>query len=42
MAECFSIIERGSGTDFDPDIARIFLSTREEVIRLMQTYKLTG
>ena len=38
VAECFSIIERGSGTDFDPDIARIFLSAREEVIRLMQTH----
>lgn len=38
VEECFSIIERGSGTDFDPDIARIFLSAREEVVGLMKTH----
>ena len=36
--EFFSIIERGSGVDFDPDIAKIFLSSRNEVIGLMQTH----
>ena len=38
VEECFAIIERGSGTDFDPDIARIFLSAREEVVGLMKTH----
>ena len=38
VEECFSIIERGSGTDFDPDIARIFLSARDEVVGLMKTH----
>lgn len=38
VEECFSIIERGCGTDFDPDIARVFLSAREEVVGLMRTH----
>lgn len=38
VEECFSIIERGSGVDFDPDIARIFLSAKDEVVGLMQTH----
>ena len=38
VEECFSIIERGSGADFDPDIARVFLSARDEVVKLMQTH----
>ena len=38
VEECFSIIERGCGTDFDPDIARVFLSAREEVVELMRTH----
>ena len=39
VEECFSIIERGSGTDFDPDIARVFLGARDEVIGLMKTHE---
>ena len=38
VEECFSIIEKGSGVDFDPDIVKIFLNAREEVVALMQTY----
>lgn len=38
VEECFAIIERGSGTDFDPDIARIFLNARDEVVGLMKTH----
>lgn len=36
VEECFSIIEQGSGSDFDPNIAKIFLDARREVIALMQ------
>lgn len=34
--QCFSIIEKGSGTDFDPQIAKIFLDSKDEVVRLME------
>lgn len=36
LDQCFSIIEKGSGTDFDPQIAKIFLDSKEEVVRLME------
>lgn len=36
LDQCFSIIENGSGTDFDPQIAKIFLDSKDEVIRLME------
>lgn len=35
VEECFSIIEKGSGTDFDPDIVRIFLDAKEEILERM-------
>ncbi|MDO4487486.1 MAG: HD domain-containing protein [Eubacteriales bacterium] len=38
IEECFAIIEKGIGTDFDPDIAQIFLDAKDEVIMLMNTH----
>ena len=38
LKECFSIIEKGSSVDFDPDIVRIFLNSKEEIVELMQTH----
>lgn len=35
LEECFSIIEQGSGQDFDPVIAEVFLDMREEIQRIM-------
>ena len=35
LDQCFSIIENGSGTDFDPQIVEIFLDSKDEVVRLM-------
>ncbi len=32
---CFAIIEKGAGTDFDPNLVSIFLEAREEVEKLM-------
>lgn len=40
--ECFAIIEKGSGTDFDPQLVKIFLDSREEVVRLMDIEKKQG
>ena len=34
--ECFQIIEKGSGEDFDPELTEIFLNAREEVEALME------
>lgn len=34
--ECFAIIERGAGYDFDPALAQIFLDARDEVEKLMK------
>lgn len=36
IEECFSIIERGSGTDFDPTLTEIFLGAKDEVLALMR------
>lgn len=36
VEECFAIIERGIGSDFDPHLARLFLDARDEVVSLMQ------
>ena len=33
--ECFDIIRKGSGTDFDPELVEIFLGAREKVEALM-------
>lgn len=38
--ECFAIIEKGIGADFDPGLAKLFLEAREEVERLMKDYGL--
>ena len=35
LEECFAIIENGAGTDFDPDLVKIFLDAKEDVMRLM-------
>lgn len=36
LDECFAIIEKGSGEDFDPELAKLFLDSREEVETLMR------
>lgn len=33
--QCFEIIEKGSGTDFDPELTKLFLDSREEIEQLM-------
>ncbi len=38
LDECFAIIERGSGTDFDPELVKIFLDSRAEVEALMRAH----
>lgn len=38
VEESFSILEKGSGSDFDPNIVRIFLDARREVIALMNAH----
>ena len=38
VEESFSILEKGSGSDFDPNIVRNFLDAKREVIALMQTH----
>ena len=35
IEECFSIIEKGIGEDFDPNLAKIFLDSKEEVTFLV-------
>lgn len=35
LAECFAIIEKGSGEDFDPVIANVFLNMREKIEALV-------
>ena len=35
--QCFQIIEKGRGTDFDPDLVDIFLSAKEEIIKVYNT-----
>lgn len=36
LEECFAIIEKGMGTDFDPRLAQIFLNARDEVAELVR------
>ena len=36
LEECFAIIENGIGTDFDPQLTKIFLDAKEEVKHLME------
>ena len=35
--QCFQIIEKCRGTDFDPDLVDIFLSAKEEIIKVYST-----
>lgn len=39
LDQCFEIIERGSGQDFDPFIAEVFLELREEVGQVVENSK---
>ncbi|MCI5830393.1 MAG: HD domain-containing protein, partial [Spirochaetia bacterium] len=34
LEQCFEIIEKGSGTDFDPVIADVFLDMKDQVIKV--------
>ena len=34
LEKCFEIIEKGSGTDFDPVIADVFLDIKEKIIEV--------
>ena len=34
LDECFEIIQEGSGQDFDPILAEVFLDLREEICRI--------
>lgn len=36
LEECFAIIEKGSGTDFDPALAGLFLDAREDVAQIVK------
>lgn len=38
LEECFSIIEKGIGSDFDPRLAKIFLGAKAEVMQLINDY----
>ncbi|MGN1103521.1 MAG: hypothetical protein ACI4QI_01465, partial [Candidatus Coproplasma sp.] len=37
LEECFKIIADGSGRDFDPKIARVFLDMKESVIEIFRS-----
>lgn len=39
IGECFRIIEEGIGTDFDPQLARLFLESKEEVLAIYHGQK---
>ena len=39
LDQCFSIIEKGIGTDFDPHMAQIFLDNKDEVVKLMKQFE---
>ena len=39
LDQCFEIIERGSGQDFDPFIAEVFLELKEEVGQVVENSK---
>lgn len=34
MEQCFEIIREGSGRDFDPVLAEVFLDIKEKVVRI--------
>ena len=35
--QCFQIIEKGRGTDFDPALVDVFLAAKEEIIKVYNT-----
>ena len=37
LDQCFQIIEKGRGTDFDPDLVDVFLDAKEEIIKVYNT-----
>ena len=37
LDQCFQIIEKGRGTDFDPDLVDVFLGAKEEIIKVYST-----
>lgn len=39
VEECFAIIEKGAGKDFDPKLTKLFLDSKEEIINLMESNK---
>lgn len=39
LDQCFSIIESGSGQDFDPIIAEVFLGMREEITEIVKKWR---
>lgn len=36
VEKCFKIIEEGSGTDFDPKLVKIFLDSKQEVLKVKE------
>ena len=37
LDQCFQIIKKGRGTDFDPDLVDVFLDAKEEIIKVYST-----
>ena len=37
LDQCFQIIKKGRGTDFDPDLVDVFLDAKEEIIKVYNT-----
>ena len=35
LEQCFAIIENGSGQDFDPFIAEVFLEMKEKITKVV-------
>lgn len=42
LEQCFAIIEKGMGSDFDPQLAKIFLDAKDEVQQLVKAYHAEG
>jgi len=38
LDKCFSIIEEGAGTDFDPQLVSLFMNAKDEVTRVYQAH----
>ena len=41
LDKCFEIIEQGSGTDFDPEIVKVFIEARPKVEEIYNRLKYT-